>query len=306
MLKIITSKSYYQFSPELATDTVSYDLPLTLFGNQWYIMDDYWMKHIHLKITDRCNAACPFCIEQNSHIRENKEQFLANVRRLLDEMDAQGHLATVSITGGEPALCDYVGEVVDMVKSHNCFLNINTNFSLFIVSNLQPSWLNISCHTLGVDDYCHLAELQAERIAEYRKLNPDTKIRIQCVLHEKGLKNIDEMLAFMEHYKDSVDDFSFRRLITHNKPAEDDLLQQFKHYLFDNAELIEQVLKDYYVYETWRLNGTLITLSHSNMGLLRRMEENEPDNLLREIVVHPDGHISGSWYRNRKVICTAE
>ena len=44
MLKIITNKSDYQFSPELATDTVSYDLPLTLFGKQWYIMDDYWMK----------------------------------------------------------------------------------------------------------------------------------------------------------------------------------------------------------------------------------------------------------------------
>ena len=149
MLNIITNKSDYHFSPELATDTVSYDLPLTLFGKLWYIMDDYWMKHIHLKITDRCNAACPFCIEQNSHIRENKKLFLANVSRLLDEMDEQGHLATVSITGGEPALCDYVGEVVDMVKRHNCFLNINTNFSRFIVSDLQPSWLNISCHTLA-------------------------------------------------------------------------------------------------------------------------------------------------------------
>ncbi|MBQ7773762.1 MAG: radical SAM protein [Bacteroidales bacterium] len=270
MLKIITNKSCYQFSPELATDTVSYNLPLTLFGKQWYIMDDYWMKHIHLKITDRCNAACPFCIEQDSNIRENKEQFLANVSRLLYEMDAQGHLSTVSITGGEPALCDYVGEVVDMVKR-----------------------------------YCHLAELKAECIAEYRQMNPSTKIRIQCVLHEKGLQSIEEMLTFMEHYKGCADDFSFRRLITLDKPAEDDLLQQFKYYLFNYAELVEQVLKDYYVYETWRLNGILITLSHSNMGLLRRMEENEPDNLLREIVVHPDGHISGSWYRNRKVICPA-
>lgn len=81
-------------------------------------MDDYWMKHVHLKITDRCNAACPFCIEKDSHIKENKERFLKNVRRL----------------------------------------------------------------------------------------------------------------------------------ITLDKPAEDDLLQQFKHYLFDNADLIEQVLKDYYVY----------------------------------------------------------
>ncbi len=114
-------------------------------------------------------------------------------------------------------------------------------------------------------------------------MNPDTKIRIQCVLYEKGLQSIEEMLDFMGDYKDCVDDFSFRRLITLDKPAEDDLLQQFKHYLFNNAKLIEQVLKDYYVYETWRLNGTLITLSHSNMGLLRRMEENEADSLVTAI-----------------------
>ena len=35
MLKIIKSKSDYQFSPELATDTVSYDLPRTLSGKRW-------------------------------------------------------------------------------------------------------------------------------------------------------------------------------------------------------------------------------------------------------------------------------
>lgn len=79
MLKIITNKSDYHFSPELATDTVSYDLPLTLFGKRWYIMDDYWMKHIHLKITDRCNTACPFCIEQNSHIRVQDDKPLEEV-----------------------------------------------------------------------------------------------------------------------------------------------------------------------------------------------------------------------------------
>jgi len=66
----------------LATDTVSYDLPLTLFGKTWYMMDDYWMKHIHLKINDRCSAASPFCIESNSHIKEDKERFMPNVGRL--------------------------------------------------------------------------------------------------------------------------------------------------------------------------------------------------------------------------------
>lgn len=302
MLKVITDKKDYQFVPSLGTNIGGYDLPLKLFGKTWYIMDDYWMKHVHIKITDRCNAACPFCIERNSHIEENRNVFLRNVRQLLDEMDEQGHLATVSITGGEPSICRHTGEVIDMVRSHGCFLNINTNFTNFIDRSLQPSWLNISCHTLGEDQYCHLPELQKEKIRTYRELNPDTKIRIQCVLHEKGLKDIDEMLRFMDYYKDAVDDFSFRRLITLDTPPKDDLLQCFKHHLYDHGELLEQVLKDYYVYESWNLDGALITLSHSNMGLLKQMEETEPDNLLREIVVHPDGLISGSWYRNRKII----
>jgi hypothetical protein len=55
----------------------------------------------------------------------------------------------------------------------------------------------------------------------------------------------------------------------------------------------------------WR-NGALITLSHSNLRVMRRMEGNEPGNQLREIVIHTDGHIFGSRYRDRKVISPAE
>lgn len=39
MLKIITNKSDYQFSHEVATDTISYDLPITLFGKHWYMCE---------------------------------------------------------------------------------------------------------------------------------------------------------------------------------------------------------------------------------------------------------------------------
>jgi hypothetical protein len=117
-----------------------------------------------------------------------------------------------------------IGEVVALVMSHNCFMDINTNFSRFIVNCFQPSWLDISCHTLDRDDYCYLAELQPERIAEYRRLNSDTKIRIHCFLHENRLQNIDQILRFMEYYKGCVDDFCFRLLITLDKPVESDLL----------------------------------------------------------------------------------
>ena len=89
--------------------------------------------------------------------------------------------------------------------------------------------------------------------------------------------------------------------MTDNAPT-DDLYQQLKHFLYDNSTLVEQVLKDYYVYETWNYKGLNITLSHSNMKLLHDLEGTEDDKILREIVVHPDGLIAGSWYRNKKII----
>ena len=42
--------------------------------------------------------------------------------------------------------------------------------------------------------------------------------------------------------------------------------------------------------------------SHSNMKLLHDLEGSEDDKILREIVVHPDGLVSGSWYRNKKIL----
>lgn len=301
MIKTILSKENYLFNPVLETDIISYNTPVNLFGNEWLIMDDYWMKHVHLKITDKCNAKCPFCIEKNSNVPEKREHFIENVAQLLKELNAQNHLTTVSITGGEPSICSYTNDVVNLVKGYNCFLNINTNGYKIIESIEDPDWINISCHVLGKDDYCKL-ELDPNLIYQYRLLHPSTKIRIQCVLHDHGLKDIKSIMKFIKFYKNDVDDFSFRRLISLDKVNNNDLFQQFKFYLFDNAKLVEQVLKDYYVYETWDLNGSFITLSHSNMGLLKSMEANEPDNLLREIVVHPDGLISGSWYRDKKII----
>ena len=74
--------------------------------------------------------------------------------------------------------------------------------------------------------------------------------------------------------------------------------------MYDNASFVVQLVKDYYVYETWNIEGFNISLYQSNMAFLHNIEQIEDDKILREIVVHPDGLISGSWYRNKKIITT--
>lgn len=304
MIQEIHDIKNYSFNPVLESNEKLYDTPVTLFGKQWRIMDDFWMKHVHIKITDRCNARCPFCIEKESHLKDNPTKLMANLQRLIAELDSQGHLATVSITGGEPSLSPIAAEAVDFLKgNYNVFLNINTNFSKTIDSQLDPDWVNISRHKVGADDYTGIGALDLDMLDQYRADHPKTKIRLQCVLHPHGLQSIDDIKAYIDHYIGHIDDLSFRRLInvTDNAPT-DDLYQQLKHFLYDNSTLVEQVLKDYYVYETWNYKGLNITLSHSNMKLLHDLEGTEDDKILREIVVHPDGLIAGSWYRNKKLI----
>lgn len=304
MLQEIHDIKNYSFNPVLESNEMLYDTQVTLFGKPWRIMDDYWMKHVHIKITDRCNARCPFCIEKESHLKDDPVKLMTNLQRLIAELDSQGHLATVSITGGEPSLSPIAGDVVDFLKgNYKVFLNINTNFSKTIDSKLDPDWVNISRHKVGADDYTGIGALDLDLLDQYRAKHPNTKIRLQCVLHPHGLQSIDAIKEYIDHYIGHIDDLSFRRLInvTDNAPT-DDLYQQLKHFLYDNSTLVEQVLKDYYVYETWNYKGLNITLSHSNMKLLHDLEGTEDDNILREIVVHPDGLIAGSWYRNKKII----
>jgi organic radical activating enzyme len=305
MIRTIVNKQDYVAQPFFTSDEKDYDLRATLFGKEWAMYDDFWMRHIHVKMTDRCDAHCPFCIEKDSHIKEDRTRLTANLETLLTELDQQQMDGTVSITGGEPSLCAHAGEVVDIIKRHNRFLNINTNFHHTIDSTLDPDWLNISRHQIDQDPYTRIWGLDFGMLDEYKKEHKKTKARIQCVLHPHGLQSVDDIRRFIDVYASSllIDDFSFRRLInTKDGEAERDLFVEFKEYLFNHATFVEQTIQDYYIYEIYELDGNLITISFSDMALLKKLESREPDNLLREIIIHPDGLVSGSWYRDRKII----
>lgn len=306
MIKTITDLAEYSLNPVLETQIDSYNTPLMLFGKQWLIQNDYWMKHVHIKVTDACNAKCPFCIEQGSKLKTDWNRLLTNLDSLLEQMAAQGHLTTVSITGGEPSLFpEQVSKVIDLIKKHGAhFSTVNTNGTNPVPAFGKLNWVDISRHMIGDDKTCGIPALDIDRWSEFKKANPNTSIRIQCVLYRNGLKSIEDFIEFVRYYGQIADDISMRRLITtdSNLIDQNDLFTEIKKYLMTHAEFVEQVLKDYYVYETWRFMGTDITFSHSNMKLLKDMEKTEPDNILREIVVHPDGLVSGSWYRNKKII----
>ena len=53
----------YQFVPKLSVDNFDGKY-YRLFGHDVLFRDDYWLRNVHVKVTDNCNAKCDFCIER--------------------------------------------------------------------------------------------------------------------------------------------------------------------------------------------------------------------------------------------------
>ena len=308
MFKTITNREEFIKDPVLEMDISNeYDI-IHLFGKNYKMYKDIWKHHVHLKCTNICDSNCAFCIERESRYdNNNRENFIRNCKALLTELNDQRMLYTVSVTGGEPTVAPHINEIISLVNNYNLTLfSINTNGRYLNKLNRDSfnGWINISKHSIHDN---HIFNRDFEITPDYLRFVRDNqknaKIRFQCVLGiENGLKSISEIKGFLSYYNDVVDDFSFRSLIVDKKEDEiPHLFREFRDWLFPYC--IEQTIQDYYVYEIYNVGGYKpITISWSNMYLLKKYNETNSNNFLEEIIVHPDGMIAGSWNKKSLII----
>ena len=286
----------------------------TLFGEKILVYNDKWMHHLHIKITDICNAKCAFCVEQNCRKDERPERMLLNIDRMLNEMKVQGLLYSVSITGGEPTVFPYFITLCEFLKKYDIpFLTMNTNGHFLDrylpIIDETFDFVNISRHSCSDEVNNEIFKTKVKSITELRAIKEKMrhcKMRIQCVIGNE-LNTIDDILKFMKIYS-FADDFSFRRLMELNEEFGVDYNINHSNYFsildyaFSNWTFKEQTVQDYYVYEIYNNGQTDITFSYSDMNLTRNLERKEKDNFFREFICHPDGTISGSWKKDCKII----
>lgn len=315
MFKMVTDKKEYIHSADVEKLKINYSdkMKVNLFGNEILLEKNEWMWHLHLKITNKCNAKCYFCVEQNSKCEENGRYYVGQVDKMLSEMEREGVLYSVSVTGGEPLLFEEFELLCDILRKHDIkFLTMNTNGSLLkdkvhLVDGLFD-FIDVSRHSIDEKENRDIFKTKVPTIDELRdikRLMKHTKLRIQCVMC--NLKTINDIIDFI-HTFSFADDLSFRRLMLlsekHgvNYNEHNDLYQDILEYAYNNFNFKEQTIQDYYVYEIWEHEGTSITFSYSNMKMLYEVEEKEQGNVCREFIIHPNGVISGSWDYNSKVI----
>lgn len=312
MYKVITNKAEFIENPILEMNEEQLNNAktntITLYGKEYKMYDDEWKHHVHIKCTDHCDSNCEFCIEMKERNNpQNKEEVMNSTVQVLSQMAMQGQLRTVSITGGEPTIFPLLKELVTYINSYKLTLfSINTNgrFLDNIPTDFE-GWVNISKHAVDDKDvFKRDFVVTPSDIVNFKRTHQKAKVRLQCVLGVTSkMKTISDIVDFIFHYGKYVDDFSFRNLIIDGDEEKvDGLLFELRDTLFKGGEFIEQVIQDYYVYETYKMFGTSITISWSNMKKLRDYNESHDNNFLEEIIVHPDGTVSGSWNKKSLII----
>lgn len=321
MIKHVLSKEEYIHSADVEKLDVLGAPPspvktVKLFGKQVELYDDPWMWHVHLKCTDLCNAKCDFCIEKSCKFADNPGRFIKNADKLLSEMEKQGVLYSVSLTGGEPTVFPAFYTLGAMLKTHDIkFLTMNTNgFKLADRLDLTDElfdWYDVSRHRLTDEGNFEVFKAKVPSIDELRKIRENskkTKMRIQCVMSPEGVFSPEKMLEFVKVY-DFADDFSFRRLMKVGSEfgldyqIDESKYSEILEWCFANFEFVEQTIQDYYVYEIYKMpNSKTVTFSYSNMKMLRELEHVESDSKIREFIVHPNGLVSGSWKMDAKIL----
>ena len=318
MFKTITNKDDYIKKCDVECLPISYDdkMEVNLFGKSIFLERNPWLWHLHLKVTDICNAHCSFCVEQNSECKNHEcgvEKYLSQVEKMLNEMERNNILFSVSVTGGEPLLFRGFDELCGILSQHEIqFLTINTNAS-FIEKKIKIidglfDFVDISRHAINDDDNNKIFGANMITLDDLKRIKSkmhNTKMRIQCVMSE--VNSIEAMNNFIDAFS-FADDISFRKLMKlgdeYGVAYEDydDSYTQVLEYAYNNWTLKEQTIQDYYVYEIWNCNGIDITFSYSNMKMLRQVEKKEPKSVCREFIIHPNGVIAGSWNPNEKII----
>lgn len=305
----------YIHSVDVEKLPIIYDnkMEVDLFGSKILVEPNEWLWHLHLKLTDVCNAKCGFCVEQKVIKQENSKRFIERVDAMMCEMERAGILYSVSVTGGEPLMFDRFDELCEVLKKHDIkFLTMNTNGKL-LEQNLNKidglfDFVDISRHNADDSRNNLIFNQSMPTIEDLRNIKSKlkhTRMRIQCVLCD--INTIKDLEKFIDIFS-FADDLSFRKLMKLSKDSgiEYDDKAEFYHelleYVFSNFEFVEQTVQDYYVYEIWRHKDINITFSYSNMEMLYKVENMEDDAVCREFIVHPDGTISGSWNKNKKII----
>ena len=218
---------------------------------------------INLDLTSACNFACPFCVDSDI-INANGYLELADIKKTIDVLRANGLRSVILLGGGEPTLHKDFGEITRYIKSKDLELGIVTNGTrldkVIPVADClkKKDWVRLSIDAAREETFqvAHQPRIKTtlsqilNKAKELKQANPAVSLGYSFVIVWEGVEingrelipNINEMAEAVRLAAEySFDYISFKPcLIRLPESKKESLLHQVDQ---DKEEKIRQTIK---------------------------------------------------------------
>lgn len=299
----------------------------------------YSNVNLSIFVDDYCNTDCKFCVAQlrfenrgklfKKDKIKNDEEYLKRIGELLEYLKPLN--PSVSITGGEPTKSKRLPKILEIINKYGYRKRtLTTNGSgLFdimegktvlqhIIDN-KFSHLNISKahYDEGINkeimqyDNGYCSNEMIETISTISLAN-GLRPRMSC----DGINSLEDMVKYMEYYQSiGIDNVIFRELmdfdenkminkekINYNIENKVKLNEIWKNIDVDKRfEPIRNLLGYYYYVEVYKFKN--IDMCSESANLVKLYDEKEKhEDVVYEMVIHPNGNLNGSWVDNEDIL----
>ncbi len=272
-----------------------------------------------------CNLKCEFCLFKFNKGEDSLTgEKLVKLEQAIKLCEENNRRIKVKITGGEPLLRDlspYL-KAIDKNNKNVEFIGMGTNGTFQIPEYFNDvktkTYIYFSWHAIsepyGLDD-----KLSFD-IAKAFIDNPDITYRASCNLIKGEVDSLLAIKYYLELLPEEIEFVCFRELnsidIEKNSIYEQyiyDYIEYRKEKLIPLLSILQGVNEDedfthvetrdygfirnaYYKYK-----NTTVLFRILDEGKLIDVADSSPDQI-DEIVIHPDGLVTGCWDRDRKVM----
>ncbi len=166
-------------------------------------------NNFHFLITKKCNLKCLNC-----DIWKNKNYYeltLSEWKKIIDSIYSWTGSFNANISGGEPLIRKDMLKIISYLKSHNCYVKINTNGVLLdkkiskklLKENLDE--ISISLYSLNKRTYekirgVNSLDIVLKNISDLIKIKKEgkleTKIKLATLITKKNIKDIIEIINY--------------------------------------------------------------------------------------------------------------
>lgn len=264
-------------------------------------------KRLVIQTTTACNGKCKFCVAVHN-INEGKK----NVIELADIANQYPDYKHILILGGESML--FPNDVVKLVTKlmlddPKRKITINTNGTnleaLIPIANFLDKVI-VSIMHWNEDKNKEIMGIVANYnpVKEMAKINPNLKLRINCVVHKSGVHTLNDIASMAMFAKaNGFNSIKFSEMTTENKADPDfiDLQNLFKEnndiHQFDTVThgcYLEpkSLLKEYGIKTILNLTCNLKCLAKQNQFIGKEYKPMVYDSLY----ISPKGHVTKSFY----------